>query len=562
VTSEAPRDPLIGTTIRGRYRVISTVGEGGMGTVYLAEQLSIGREVALKVLRAEFARDDVFVKRFHQEARLTASLNHPCITTIFDFDQGDDGSLFLVMEYLQGRTLSEIVRRDGALDVRRALQVAIQIAEGLGAAHRAGVIHRDVKPQNVMILEPGDAVKVMDFGIARLRGSDDTQLTRLGTMMGTPNYMAPEQIEGGTVSERTDIYAFGAMLHEMLAGRVPFSAPTATAVLIKHLQEAPTPIRSLRREVPPLVEQVLLRALEKDPARRQASMEEVAVSLRRAAGLLGEDAVLDATIAFPADATVARPVVVSPRPASSPPPELAPAKVLSAATARSPATGAASNTRWGRYLGLGAVLLVLVTSGIWIARSVLTDHSRVSPPSASKPIAAGRASEPIVVAPPTVPPPPEPIPRPSTKPLEPVTSSRAPGKPGRPTTSRTADVTVRPEKPLTPERPLTPEKPPTPEVPLTAKKQTMPDPGERVQDPRAIRALVEQKLRSAGLLKDTGSQGLGATVDIASDGVVTITGVLRDEEQLRETIRLAREVHGVSDVKPRINLRKSWGSPQ
>jgi len=284
--SAAPAgDTLLGQVIKGRYRVLRKLGEGAMGAVYLAEQLSISRKVALKVLHQQFARDREFVQRFHQEAKLAASLSDPRITTVFDFDRADDGSLFIVMEYLEGTLLSEVIDGERPMPVRRAVRLGLQIADGLGAAHTAGVVHRDIKPQNIMVLSPGDSVKLMDFGIARLgHGQDAAHLTRAGMLIGTPNYMAPEQIEGRPVSAKTDIYAFGVVLYEMLAGKPPFSGPTSIAVLGKQLREPPPPLRSVRPEAPPLLEQVVMQALEKQPESRQPSMADVARRLRIAAG--------------------------------------------------------------------------------------------------------------------------------------------------------------------------------------------------------------------------------------------------------------------------------------
>jgi len=283
--SGAPRgDPLLGRTIKGRYRIVSRLGDGGMGAVYRAEQLSVGRTVALKVLHREFARDEEFVHRFHQEARLAAGLNHPRLTTVFDFDQSEDGSLFIVMEYLEGTRLSDLIQSSSPLEIARAVRLAIQIGEGIEAAHAAGVIHRDIKPQNIMVRAPGDDVKLMDFGIARLNDGGDVQLTRAGAMMGTPLYMSPEQIEGRAVGEKTDIYAFGVVLYEMLSGQTPFSAPTSAAVLAKQLNEAPRPLRAARPDVPPVLERIVMQALDKDPEYRQERIAEVVRGLRAVAG--------------------------------------------------------------------------------------------------------------------------------------------------------------------------------------------------------------------------------------------------------------------------------------
>ena len=273
------QDTLTGKIIKGRYRVLKKLGDGGMGTVYLAEQVAISRNVALKVLHTDYARDQEFVRRFRQEARLAASLNHRNVITVFDFDQTDDGSLYIVMEFVDGSNLARVIQ-EGPMAVPRAIRLAAQIADGLEAAHRAGVIHRDVKPENIMIVG-ADEIKLMDFGIARLRDTGTaSRLTRSGTIMGTPAYMAPEQIEGGDVSERTDIYAFGIVLYEMLSGVAPFRAPTPAAVLLKHLQEAPTPLRKLRREIPAALEHIVSQALEKNPEKRQHDFRSVIEALR------------------------------------------------------------------------------------------------------------------------------------------------------------------------------------------------------------------------------------------------------------------------------------------
>jgi serine/threonine-protein kinase len=219
------------------------------------------------------------VKRFRLEARLAASLNHRNVITVYDFDQADDGSLFIAMEYLEGRTLAEVVRKDGALAVGRAVRLSLQIAQGLEAAHRAGVIHRDIKPHNIMVLGAGDEIKLMDFGIARMMDAGGAGLTRTGVVMGTPAYMAPEQIEGGDITEQTDIYAFGTVLYEMLAGSVPFAAATPRAVLAKHLREPPRPLRAVDPKIPVAVERVVMQALEKDPQARPGSMGAVIAGL-------------------------------------------------------------------------------------------------------------------------------------------------------------------------------------------------------------------------------------------------------------------------------------------
>lgn len=277
------QDPFVGRMIKGRYRVLRKLGEGGMGAVYLAEQISIGRKVALKLLHGNYASDDEFIGRFRREARLAASLNHRNIVTIYDFDQGDDGSLFIAMEYVDGRSLGEVIGQDAPLDIGRVIRLGAQIAEGLDAAHRSGVIHRDIKPDNIMVVSEdySEAVKIMDFGIARIRDFGTmSPLTRSGVIMGTPAYMAPEQAEGADVSERTDIYALGILLYEMLSGAVPFQASTPGAVLLKQMKQNPLPLRKSRREVPQPIERIIMQALEKKPQKRQQTMREIVQTLK------------------------------------------------------------------------------------------------------------------------------------------------------------------------------------------------------------------------------------------------------------------------------------------
>jgi serine/threonine protein kinase len=219
-------------------------------------------------------------------------LNHRNIVTVYDFDQADDESLFIAMEYLDGEKLSDVIRRDGPLEIGRAVRLCLRFAEGLEAAHRAGVIHRDIKPDNIMLVgeEGVETIKLMDFGIARLRDVAATsRLTRPDVIMGTPAYMAPEQAEGKEVSERTDIYALGVVFYEMLSGEVPFKAPTPAAVLLKQVQEIPVPLRKLRREVPTEIERIVMQALEKKPERRQRDMRDLIQSLAKAMKTIVED---------------------------------------------------------------------------------------------------------------------------------------------------------------------------------------------------------------------------------------------------------------------------------
>ena len=275
-------DPLIGQTI-GNYRVTQKLGEGGMGSVYLAEHPHIGKKVALKVLHAEFAGNQEVVARFFNEARAVNDIGHPNIVDIVDYGvlQGGpmgDRMVYFIMEYLGGRTLTQLIKNESPLPPERALMIALQVADALAASHRTGIIHRDLKPDNVMLLQRGremDFVKLLDFGIAKLTTDQQgSRRTRTGIVMGTPAYMSPEQCEGrGMIDHRTDVYALGILLYEMLTGRVPFVGEGYGEILVQHLTQPPAP-PSTFRGLSPHVEAVVLKALEKRPDLRFPTMEE------------------------------------------------------------------------------------------------------------------------------------------------------------------------------------------------------------------------------------------------------------------------------------------------
>ncbi len=287
---DAGSSGFIGRVVAGRYRILAKLGEGGMGSVYRAEQISLKRTVALKLLRSELSAEPGMVRRFNAEAELAAKLSHPNTVTLFDFGQDEDGSLFIAMEYLEGRSLREVLTREGPLSPGRALTISEQLCASLADAHSRGIVHRDLKPDNVMLVQRGrmtDVARVLDFGIAKLRDEQsdgaNRPMTRAGDLLGTPQYMAPEQIRGETVDARTDIYALGAMLYEMVTGRLPFEGPTLMSILSKHLTEMPVPPRDRRPDlrISPSLNQLVMDALDKDPARRPASMDAFADRLAR-----------------------------------------------------------------------------------------------------------------------------------------------------------------------------------------------------------------------------------------------------------------------------------------
>ncbi|HEY2330822.1 MAG TPA: Stk1 family PASTA domain-containing Ser/Thr kinase [Acidimicrobiales bacterium] len=299
----------------GRYELHRRLARGGMADVYLARDTLLDRPVALKVLFAEFATDPTFVERFRREAQSAANLNHPNIVSVYDWGE-EDGTYFIVMEYVDGRSLSQILRDEGPLQPDRAADITIDVASALAFAHRHGVVHRDVKPGNVLV-SPLGQVKVADFGIARAVSSREN-LTQTGTVMGTATYFSPEQARGEAVDPRSDVYSLGVVLYELLVGSPPFSGDSPVSVAYKHVSEAPVPVRERKPEVPEQLEAVCMRSLAKNPANRYHSADELAADLRRfRAGqpVLAEALLPEAlTVAVPvADATRAVPAVAATR---------------------------------------------------------------------------------------------------------------------------------------------------------------------------------------------------------------------------------------------------------
>jgi beta-lactam-binding protein with PASTA domain/predicted Ser/Thr protein kinase len=262
------------TIIDGRYRVISRLGSGGMADVYLAQDQLLGREVAVKVLHHHFSEDQEFVERFRREASSAAALSHPNIVAIFDRGEWN-GTYYIAMEYVAGRTLKAIVREHGALDPAAAIDIVVQILRAARFAHRRGVIHRDLKPHNVMLDNEGRA-RVTDFGIARAGASD---MTLTGSIMGTAQYLSPEQAQGLSVNESSDLYSIGVILYELLTGVVPFEGETAVAVAFKQVSAEPLPPSALNPSLPHSLDAVVLRALAKSPEERYADADELIAAL-------------------------------------------------------------------------------------------------------------------------------------------------------------------------------------------------------------------------------------------------------------------------------------------
>ncbi|MGH2657282.1 MAG: Stk1 family PASTA domain-containing Ser/Thr kinase [Actinomycetota bacterium] len=273
MSEERPRRVLA-----GRYEIASLLGQGGMARVFRGTDRVLDRTVAVKVLSPQFADDDQFVARFRREAQAAAGLNHPNIVGVYD--TGDQGDVhFIVMEYVEGRTLRDVIRGDGPLLPERAAEIGEAVARALSSAHQAGLVHRDIKPGNIMLTREGE-VKVMDFGIARTSTGDT--LTQTAAILGTASYLSPEQAQGLSVDTRSDIYSLGCVLYEMLTGRAPFIGDSPVAIAYMHVKEDPVPPSRLNQDVPPTLDSVVLKCMAKNPANRYETAEELRADLERA----------------------------------------------------------------------------------------------------------------------------------------------------------------------------------------------------------------------------------------------------------------------------------------
>jgi serine/threonine-protein kinase len=358
-----PKDPLIGRRFDRRYTILRKLGSGGMAEVYLAEDDELGRNVALKMLNERHARDDQFVERFKREARNAARLSHPHIVRVYDRGEAE-GTYYISMEYLDGPTLKELLVRKGPTPPLTAIKFAREILSALGEAHKHDIVHRDIKPHNV-IVSPDWNVKVTDFGIAR---SGASQMTEAGSIVGTAQYLSPEQARGKPVDPRSDLYSLGIVMYEMLTGKVPFTGDAAVEIAMKHLSAVPDPPSKLRPEISHDLDAIVMRALAKDPDQRYASAEEMDADLARVARgaavshqteeamtqvLRGEGATSALT------AIVPRSAVATPPPA---PPAYRPPSFYEERSHRS---------RWPLVLGFVAVVIAAV-GGYLIYKNVTT----------------------------------------------------------------------------------------------------------------------------------------------------------------------------------------------
>jgi eukaryotic-like serine/threonine-protein kinase len=267
------------TVVNNRYGIVHTLGGGGMAKVYLAHDEVLDRDVALKVLREQFADDEEFVERFKREAQSAAALSHPNIVQVYDRGEAEDGASYIAMEYVPGGTLKERISRSGPLESGVAASLALHIAEALSAAHERGVVHRDIKPQNILLTTTRDA-KVADFGVARAASA--ATISQTNVVLGTASYMSPEQALGEPATPKSDLYSLGVVLYEMLTGELPYSAESPVAVSMKHVTEPPHPPREVNPRIPEGLNALVVKLLAKDPENRYAGAAELVEDLRRA----------------------------------------------------------------------------------------------------------------------------------------------------------------------------------------------------------------------------------------------------------------------------------------
>src|SRR5881394_2260106 len=291
--SAAPGNNLVGQVIADRYHVVKKLGEGGMGQVYLAEHVKMGRRSAIKVMNPAMVHDPDAVARFNREASNASRITHPNVCAIYDFGETPDGLIYLAMEFIEGEPLTDLLERDGTLPVPRAAGIFLQVADALQAAHDLGIVHRDLKPDNIMLTRRkggADAVKVVDFGIAKAIGGDQAgagqKVTKTGLVVGTPEFMSPEQLSGDTLDGRSDLYSLALVFYRTLSGKLPFEATTVQETMIKRLTDEPTPLAQARPDLafPPGLQPVLDTALARTPAERYQTIAKFAADVAAITG--------------------------------------------------------------------------------------------------------------------------------------------------------------------------------------------------------------------------------------------------------------------------------------
>jgi serine/threonine-protein kinase len=483
-------DPLLGRVLDERYRIETRIGRGGMGTVYKAVQIAMSRVVAVKVMNPELARNSEAVKRFHREARAATAFDHPHAIRLIDFGQAASRELFMVMEFLDGRSLSKVLKEEAPFPVARAAKVAGEIAKALEAAHGVGLVHRDMKPDNVFLLDVAgdkDFVKVLDFGIAKfVAGSNDSTMTRTGLIVGTPHFMAPEQAKPGTpLTPAVDVYALGIMLYAMLVGRHPYRGDTPLDALMSHVNE-PVPELPGGVSVPDDLRALVPRMLAKEPGDRPAAAE-VATLLERVR-LLELAKALGASVPAPAErapdrkATVvaARTAPVQPEPDPGQTDQFAPPEEFDAPDTGSremavdrpeydeDELGALRPRRTWLWLGVSVVALLAAGALLWM-RGTESVEKPVEPPVVSEPEEA--PVTPPAAAAPT--PKPEPEASVASEPVPPNESKPAPPgeQPLKPAPVASPAPSTEPVKPET--LPMPTAAPEVKPVPMPAPKSSV-----------------------------------------------------------------------------------------
>lgn len=291
IALEKTSDDLLGTVLAGKYRIDERLSEGGMGTVYRGTHVLMDKTVAIKVLRPTLAADEKIVARFSREARAASKISHPNALSVTDFGESEGGIVFLVMEYLSGKTLKDVIQSEGPMPLDRAISIMRQVGDALKAAHDQGVVHRDLKSDNIMLITTavGDHAMVLDFGIAKIIEPDadvDTGLTAPNLVIGTPQYMSPEQCsQAGEIDARSDIYSFGVILYEMLVGHVPYSGESPTIVMLKHMQDPVPSVLDERDDLPPSIGKIVARAMAKLPEDRYQTINDLLEDLTIAGGI-------------------------------------------------------------------------------------------------------------------------------------------------------------------------------------------------------------------------------------------------------------------------------------
>lgn len=370
-----PPDPLIGALFDGRYKILKKLGAGGMATVYLAEDQELGRRIAIKILNAKHASDKQFVERFRREASSAAGLSHPNIVQVYDRGNAE-GTYYIAMEVIEGLSLKELVLERGPSPIPVAVNYARQILAALRFAHRNGVVHRDIKPHNVLVNDEG-RVKVTDFGIARAGASE---MTEVGSIIGTAQYLSPEQARGAPVDDRSDLYSVGVLLYELLTGEAPYNGDTPVEIAMKHLSAVPEAPSTKRPEVPTELDSVVLRALAKNPDDRYQSAEEMDADLNAISkGMEISEATTDAATTVLAGAGLSAPTMISKAPTRVVPPNR-PSVPVPAATP----PGYYENARVRRPIWpwlLALALAAAVGIAFWIVYQQLAENSPVAVPS-------------------------------------------------------------------------------------------------------------------------------------------------------------------------------------